>query len=648
MKLVREWTLLLSGFLLVIAISVSCLGSPTAPKLPSTLNFQPLNVVLAPATEADWTFEMARLDMAVASDHLAGLRARNCDAVLLNYELLHSVLVTDTNELTQLASIATARGKDIEEAFLHYYDDTTVTYTDGRTITIKGYGGGTAATLKDARVRNLIWTDERYIYNLKSPLVSELKGTMFRAVLTSALKPDGIFVDENNPLQSFIAQPTAGGHIREYANKNRDDAAAGYVTDVTAIYALVNEAMGHDGPFGDRYLFPNMAEWVDIFLDLGLHSADGAATEILIQEVQPRSPHLYDLAKLYADANKIFLATQGGYDPVVTSVGNYTSAMDRHQMYALSEYWIAKQGKSTYYSQYPSSYVPMSQWWCKSREYDIGAVVDPLYSVWQTGADSVGQNYTIYKRTYTKALVLSRPKIGWTYSDYSTQTQQYDLGGSYKLLHYDGTLGPVITKIGLAMGEAVTLVKATTPADGTPPVISGIASSALTSSSALVGWATDEPATGLVDYGMTTAYGSSAPASVLGASQSVALAGLLPSTTYHYRVTATDVAGNSSVSGDYTLTSLTSTGTPKIGVTIAVDKQTAKTGEQLTYTVTYANTGSGAAASAIVTADVDPNATFVSATNGGVYDATAKVVRWTVGAVAPGASAAMHYTVVVK
>ena len=269
MRLVREWNLALVCLAVGIALSIPAQSSPSNPKLPSTLNFQPLNVIPCPATEADWTFEMGHLDMVVASDHLAGLRARNSDAALLSYQLVHTVLVTDTSEQNQLASIAATRGKDVEDAFLHYYDDTTLKYSDGRIVTIKGYGGGTATSLKEARIRNYIWSDERYIYNLKSLLVSELKGTLFRAVLTSSLRPDGIFVDENSPLQSFLAEPTTGGHIREYANKTRDEAAALWVSDMTTLFASINEAIGHDGPFGDRYLFPNCSEWVDGFTDLG-------------------------------------------------------------------------------------------------------------------------------------------------------------------------------------------------------------------------------------------------------------------------------------------------------------------------------------------------------------------------------------------
>jgi len=448
-----------------------------------------------------------------------------------------------------------------------------------------------------------------------------------------------------------------------------------------------------------------------------------------------------------------------------------------------------------------------------------------MYSIWQTGTVSAGQQYKLYKRAYTKALMLCRPKVGWVYNCYATRSQLDDLDGTYRLLHSDGTLGPEIGKIGLAMGEAVTLIRTgdTPPPDTAAPIISGIKVGNVASSSAVISWLTDEVATGTIEYGPTTSYGLSTPAPNPATSQEVTLLGLSGGTTYHYRVTAMDAAGNRSVSADGTFTTQPSSsggspsptgyirhwaalgpfnfadgaghntdyigettirpsvgdttagktwidyacfadqldlaaifkpsdyavaylnvyvysdrartcqlrigiddagkaflngalvcnipayrpsdpdaniadvtlqagwnqllvkaenltvawtlyarftdmsgniipeltyrvdqatpveiGAAKITVTISVDKTTAKVGEQLVYTVTYTNSGTAPANSAIVRADVDPHVRFVSATNGGVYDAEANVVRWNVGTVAPGASSSVQYTVVVK
>src|SRR5206468_6109604 len=92
------------------------------------------------------------------------------------------------------------------------------------------------------------------------------------------------------------------------------------------------------------------------------------------------------------------------------------------------------------------------------------------------------------------------------------------------------------------------------PADTTPPVISNVVASAITSSSATIGWNTNEPADSQVEYGVTSGYGSATSlnsAQVIAHSQT--LSSLTPSTTYHYRVKSKDAAGNPAVSGVFTL-----------------------------------------------------------------------------------------------
>ena len=811
-----------------------CCASPGSPKLPSTYNFQSLNEVAVPTTEADWSFEMSHLDLAIASDHISGLRARNSDIYLLQYMLFHTVLTTDTTELNALSSYATANGYDPESAFLHYYDDTTANYSNGTFEVIKGYGGGTAATLKDARVKNYIWTSARYVYNLKSPLFRKFKGYYYRQQITSGYKPDGIFVDEVSPASAYFPSTSSGGHVIEYGNRTETDFATDYLNDMVPAFADVNTALGSDHPTypgGDRVILPNIAEYVSTFMNLGTQGTDGLLTEFWIQVKQPRVPEAYDEAKQLADAGKILIFSQGSYDPEVDALGNYSSAADRHQMYSLTNYWIARQGRFTYYQQKaPNGSSLLSQFWCKARDFDVGQPIDPLYSTWQTGTDSAGQSYTIYKRTYTKALMLSRPQAGWPATpNYSTPSQTYDLGGTYRLLHYDGTLGPDITKIALCMGEAVTLIgssNGTTAPDGTPPTISGVATSGITSSSATIAWTTDEAATGSVDYGTTTSYGITAALSNSATSQSVTLTGLTAGTIYHYRITAVDTSGNRAITGDYSFTTASSggggggtttgapfikhwamigsfaypsggsghnidyigeatiqpsigtvtagktwtdytspndqmdfyslfspntncaaylntyvysptqqncqlrlgvddaakaylngilvddnpgyrsanadtdivnvvlkqgwnqllcktenfsvgwtmyvrltdsqgnqvpnlvyqvnsqtappSGTTNLAITITADKTSARVGDTIKYTVSYINTGAGQATNVVISANVDPHVSFVSASNGGTYNSTSGKVSWNIGNVAPNGSGTLTFTVVVK
>ena len=83
--------------------------------------------------------------------------------------------------------------------------------------------------------------------------------------------------------------------------------------------------------------------------------------------------------------------------------------------------------------------------------------------------------------------------------------------------------------------------------DEIPPAISSVTSSVSGSGSATVAWNTNEPADSRVDYGtdpeaLTVGQGSS----TLATSHSVKLTGLKPTTTYYYRVSSSDAAGNSS------------------------------------------------------------------------------------------------------
>ncbi len=92
-------------------------------------------------------------------------------------------------------------------------------------------------------------------------------------------------------------------------------------------------------------------------------------------------------------------------------------------------------------------------------------------------------------------------------------------------------------------------------ADTAPPVISKVAASSITSSSANVTWTTDEASDSQVEYGLTSAYGKSTGlSSSLLTSHSRNLTGLNPGALYHYRVKSRDAAGNLATSADFTFT----------------------------------------------------------------------------------------------
>ena len=89
------------------------------------------------------------------------------------------------------------------------------------------------------------------------------------------------------------------------------------------------------------------------------------------------------------------------------------------------------------------------------------------------------------------------------------------------------------------------------------PIISSVVAVSITTYAATVTWTTDQTSNSRVEYGTSTAYGSS---SALNANSVTAhsqvLSGLLPLTVYHYCVHSTNAAGNEAISGDFTFTTL--------------------------------------------------------------------------------------------
>jgi hypothetical protein len=90
--------------------------------------------------------------------------------------------------------------------------------------------------------------------------------------------------------------------------------------------------------------------------------------------------------------------------------------------------------------------------------------------------------------------------------------------------------------------------------DLTPPVLSDVVISGVTDQTATITWNTSENSLVTVEYGTTTAYGSTSVGTAFGVSGSSMLMNLSNATTYHVRTQAKDEDGNISFSDDQTFT----------------------------------------------------------------------------------------------
>ncbi|HYF48276.1 MAG TPA: fibronectin type III domain-containing protein [Planctomycetota bacterium] len=157
----------------------------------------------------------------------------------------------------------------------------------------------------------------------------------------------------------------------------------------------------------------------------------------------------------------------------------------------------------------------------------------------------------------------------------------------YKGLGTDGKdLGCDIDAINAAINGTVT-----PPPDTTPPTISAVASSSITSSGATITWTTNEASTTQVEYGTTTAYGSSTTlVTTLVTSHSQGLSGLSPSTTYNYRVKSRDAAGNTATSGNFTFTTAAAPDTTPPTISSVAASSITSSGATITWTTNEAST----------------------------------------------------------
>ena len=138
---------------------------------------------------------------------------------------------------------------------------------------------------------------------------------------------------------------------------------------------------------------------------------------------------------------------------------------------------------------------------------------------------------------------------GYSCSELVTLTAVADPGWAFGGWTIDGQPeAPAVFDVTMDMDHTVT---ATFVNDVNGPVISNVVVNA-TQTDATITWTTDEPATSLVDYGLTAGHGSFVDDLALKTSHSILVPALTLATTYHYSITSADVLANSTSTANAT------------------------------------------------------------------------------------------------
>jgi hypothetical protein len=138
----------------------------------------------------------------------------------------------------------------------------------------------------------------------------------------------------------------------------------------------------------------------------------------------------------------------------------------RTQLATLAYYYLLSDPVHTFLDIF-GGYAPSTSWslhWIPAINYNVGLPSGSWFD-FATGLDPANRNltYHVYARHFGHALVLYKPLsyasgVSGTLA-YTTATT-HSLGGTYRPLNADGTLGPAVTSITLRNGQGAILIKA--------------------------------------------------------------------------------------------------------------------------------------------------------------------------------------------
>ncbi|MDP9052284.1 MAG: fibronectin type III domain-containing protein [Acidobacteriota bacterium] len=186
----------------------------------------------------------------------------------------------------------------------------------------------------------------------------------------------------------------------------------------------------------------------------------------------------------------------------------------------------------------------------------------------------------------------------------------------------------------------------TTSVASTPPVISNVFTTSVSQNSVTVTWTTDQPSSSLVNYGMTTSYGTSSGLnSTLVTAHSVTLTGLAAGTTYNFDVTSANAAAQSTTSPNGTVTTTAANAIPPfVGYVAAWGVN--NSGATVTWSTDFAANTQLAYGTTMALGQLSPLQTAMTASHGVILTGLVSGTTYYFVAQSTGANGATGYSAV--
>jgi hypothetical protein len=255
----------------------------------------------------------------------------------------------------------------------------------------------------------------------------------------------------------FFMDNSAGKPFVEAADVR--EPLADYAKDYGGLLAEISKAVA------PRWVMGNSAGG-PTYSDIVIRQNPAYLEEFAIRPLQHNFMQFEDLAATVARRARLTSPSPLGVLDGFPAGGDPTDP--RTQLATLAEYYLLADPDSTFLMFF-GGHEPATTWrrhWAPAAAYDVGRPTAPWSRLVEADDPShAGMKYRVYRRTYERALVLFKPlshkpgdwKVRPTLGDDTATT--HDLGGSYRPLRADGTLGEAVTRVSLRNGEGAILIK---------------------------------------------------------------------------------------------------------------------------------------------------------------------------------------------
>jgi hypothetical protein len=306
--------------------------------------------------------------------------------------------------------------------------------------------GFDARFVHESRLFYPFYGQMRFAVNPAPEPVRDWAADFHSRLLTDTPLADGVFLDNSNG-----KPPLNGAVVREPVGSTFPQAAGGLVAAVA------------DG-IAPKLVMTNTAGATTQAVPTAAASA-AVFEEFLLRPMQATWSQVGDAANVVN--SRLTAADPPPYVVIDTHPVGGSATDPRTQMATLAYYYLLGDPEKTFLMFFGGSgpSAPWTQRWVPAAGVDVGQPAGGM-TTFATGADpqNAQLTYKVFGRGYQNALVLYKPRsytLGkgtGTTADVTATT--HALGGSYRRLNADGTLGPVITNISLRNGEGAVLMKA--------------------------------------------------------------------------------------------------------------------------------------------------------------------------------------------